>query len=126
MKSERRVQRSLTGTYNLTGMKAFQELENEVTTVLARIYGCEADDLEVDVDTIGIYNNNGPEDRQALLVRPNYIVLGLPSRLILLNNDFYLQEEELAVVPGAPDSTAEILSLILARYAAFDEAKGKN
>lgn len=64
------MQRALTGTYDLAGMKAFQELEKEVNDSLAVLFGCDADDLPIDVDVYSIYGRPA-EERKGLLARTN-------------------------------------------------------
>lgn len=67
---ERRMQRALTGKYDLAEMNKFIKLSEVVNASLASVCGCSEDDLEVDVDLYSIYKKPA-EERRALIVSNN-------------------------------------------------------
>lgn len=50
------MNRTLTQKYDMGALRALQKLETDFLAELTKIYGCEEDDLPVELDLLHIYN----------------------------------------------------------------------
>mmetsp|Transcript_2456 Transcript_2456/g.3849 ORF Transcript_2456/g.3849 Transcript_2456/m.3849 type:complete len:108 (+) Transcript_2456:107-430(+) len=55
---KRRINRTLTQRYDMGALRALQTLEGAFLEKLAEVYGCEEDDVPVEIDLLNIYNQD--------------------------------------------------------------------
>ena len=53
---KRRMNRTLTQKYDMGALRALQKLETEFLLSLAAVYGCEEDDVPIELDLLHVYN----------------------------------------------------------------------
>ena len=57
----------MTQRYDMHALRKIQKLEDDFRLKLAVIYGCDADELPVELDTLALYNEE-PDARRGILV----------------------------------------------------------
>ncbi len=65
---ERRIARTLTQKYDMHALRILQKLETELLHELGELYGCDEDDVNVELDLLAVYNAD-ESDRKRRLVR---------------------------------------------------------
>lgn len=65
--SPRRATRALTQRYDMNALRAIQKIEEAYQKAIAELYGCDEDDVPIEIDTLALFNAK-PESRRDLLV----------------------------------------------------------
>jgi hypothetical protein len=65
--SPRRATRALTQRYDMNALRAIQKIEETYQKSIAELYGCDEDDVPIEIDTLALFNAK-PEARRELLV----------------------------------------------------------
>lgn len=81
---KRGVNRTLTQKYDMHAVRAIQAIEEKLMTSLGLVYGCDADELPVEIDSLEIFHAGEPE-RRGLLER---ILSGAPGDVSEAVNNF--------------------------------------
>ncbi len=58
--------RTLTQKYDMHAVRAIQAIEEKLLTSLGAVYGCDADELPVEIDSLEIFHASEPERRGIL------------------------------------------------------------
>ena len=53
--------RTLTQKYDMSAVRAIQTIEEKLIASLATVYGCDADELPVEIDSLEIFHASEPE-----------------------------------------------------------------
>lgn len=56
MEQQRRVNRTLTAKYDMGSLRQLQKLETDFLASLSSVYGCEEDDVPLELDLLEVYN----------------------------------------------------------------------
>jgi hypothetical protein len=64
----RRATRALTQRYDMNALRAIQNIEENYQKAIAELYGCDEDDVPIEIDTLALFNAK-PEARRDILVR---------------------------------------------------------
>ncbi len=54
---KRRINRTLTAKYDMNALRALQKVESVFMQKLSVIYGCDEDEVPVEIDLLGVYND---------------------------------------------------------------------
>ncbi len=85
----------MTQKYDMHSLRALQNLETSFLEKLSKVYGCDPEDLEVDLDLLRIYNDE-PAKR-----RPSIVSYDCDKMMIgILILYVYLQADALKSAPG--------------------------
>jgi len=58
--------RTLTQKYDMAAVRAIQTIEEKLMASLGAVYGCDADELPVEIDSLGIFHA-GEADRRGII-----------------------------------------------------------
>jgi hypothetical protein len=61
------MNRALTQKYDMHALRQLQKIEAEFLLHLAELYGCDEDEVPIDVDLLKIYNTEATERETALV-----------------------------------------------------------
>lgn len=107
------MNRTLTQKYDMGALRALQKLETDFLAELTKIYGCDEDDLPVELDLLHIYNQE-ESTRLAALVR---VLFGYERRVLGVSNPclssyfpVFSQQELLKDAPGDTSALVEKLA----------------
>ena len=72
------MNRTLTQKYDMGALRALQKIETDFLIELAAVYGCEEDDVPVELDLLHIYNmDEGLRLAQLVSIDDCYHILSL-------------------------------------------------
>ena len=64
---KRRINRTLTQKYDMHSLRALQNLEAELMQKLSVVYGCDEEDVPVELDLLKIYNDEPTTRREQIV-----------------------------------------------------------
>jgi hypothetical protein len=67
VENKRRANRALTQRYDMHALRKIQKIEDDFRSKLSLVYGCDPDDIPIELDTLSIYNAEVSQ-RRSLLV----------------------------------------------------------
>jgi hypothetical protein len=63
------MNRTLTQKYDMHALRILQKLETELMAELAEVYGCDEDEVPVEIDLLRVYNTEHGLRKDALVSR---------------------------------------------------------